>query len=214
MKIKISALLFLFLLAGCTTNQEVKEEKAVDHVSISIKDLTAPKIELKQEEVSLHVGDTFSVSDYVISVTDNYDENIKYKTTGDVDTKKTGDYTITISAKDAAGNSTNKKLFVHVLEVIKENVKNEESCNQNSTENNSNPSNNNFSTSPSNPLPPTNTPMYVHPYSGKQYLFSDGYNNITASQACSNDLLSIPNTTGSCSAIYDSNGEPIGMQLK
>lgn len=194
------------MLVGCSTEvEQEKKEKKINEISITVKDLTPPTIKLKQEEVSLEIGDTFSLSDYLIEVYDNLDKKIDYKVSGSADTSKAGTYSIKISAKDSAGNASNKKIIV----IVKENVK-VETGNNNNSDFNSNSQNSNTES-----YFPTLPPMYSkHPFSGKQYLFSAGYDNISASQACSTDLLSVPNASGSCSAIYDSNGEPIGVQLK
>lgn len=207
MKNKIIFIFFIFLLVGCSTESASKQTKEKENeISINIKDLTAPTIQLKQEEVSLEIGDTFSLSDYLIKVYDNYDPKIKYKTTGSVDTSLAGTYTIKITAKDTAGNASNKKIVVTVKEKEKDPVMEETNHSSNNKSSSSNSqSSNSASTQPS---------YSKHPYSGRQYLFSAGYDNISASQACSSDLLSIPNTSGSCSALYDSNGEPIGVILK
>lgn len=208
MKNKILLIFLIFLLVGCSNEVEKeKKEKKINEISITVKDLTPPTIKLKQEEVSLEIGDTFSLSDYLIEVYDNFDKKIDYKVSGSADTSKAGTYSIKISAKDSAGNASNKKIVVI--------VKGKETVKVETGNNNKNDFNSNSQNSNTDSYFPTPPPMYSkHPFSGKQYLFSAGYDNISASQACSNDLLSVPNAPGSCSAIYDANGEPIGVQLK
>lgn len=194
-------------MSGCSSQSDEKTKEKDEQIIIKVQDLTAPTIEIKQEKVSLHVGDTFSINNYLIGVYDNFDRKIKYKTSGEVDTTRSGVYTIMISAKDKAGNASNKKIVVTVKE--KEVDKKEDTKIQEHTTSSSNSQSENSQTSPS-----TQPSYSTHPYSGKQYLFSAGYDNISASQACANDLMSIPNAAGSCSALYDATGEPIGVILK
>lgn len=168
-----------------------------EQITIQIKDLTAPTIKLKTDRVEIKVNSKFDVNNYIESVFDNYDKKINFKTKGKVDIAKPGTYVITISAVDKSGNASNKKLTVLVTP---EKVDSNHSSVQEETKTNDSHSD-------------KNTPPTSHPLKGKKYLFSQGYDNITASQACANDLLSLPGE-GVCIGLYDEYNEPIGMQLR
>ena len=80
---------------------------------IIYKDKEGPEITLEgNEEMFVTVGNGFN--DPGAKATDKCDGNIEVKTSGSVDTSKNGDYTITYSAKDKAGNESKKTRKVTV----------------------------------------------------------------------------------------------------
>ena len=90
--------------AGNKTEKEIK---------VSVGDISAPVI--NASDVELEKGDSYDVRSQ-ISVIDNKDGDLTAEATidGDVDTNTPGDYYITISATDAAGNEASKTIHVEV----------------------------------------------------------------------------------------------------
>lgn len=75
--------------------------------TILVKDEIAPVITLKgKKEVSINVNETYK--DAGCTASDNYDGDITNKVTitGEVDTKKEGEYTITYTVEDSSSNKT------------------------------------------------------------------------------------------------------------
>lgn len=110
---------------------EVEKDCVVKEIpiEIEIKDTIAPKIELKEQTVSLEVGDSFNIFDNLVSVYDVVDGDLSYQLEVDstlesgyymisdsVDTFSSGTYPITIQAVDKSGNVTT----VHYDVVVKE----------------------------------------------------------------------------------------------
>ncbi len=88
--------------------------------SIINKDIESPKLEIEDATVYLNEKyyDTYKV-------TDNCDKDIskKVKVTGNVDTSKTGTYTLTYTVTDASFNVTTKEKQVKVIERPKKDYK-------------------------------------------------------------------------------------------
>lgn len=88
-------------------------------------DTTAPEVAFAAERVNLIVGDSFNPGDLIISVTDEHDGALTYAdtaapgsftVTSNVDTSVAGEYTVTVSAVDRAGNRTERVVPVTVSE--------------------------------------------------------------------------------------------------
>ncbi|UTY38894.1 DUF5011 domain-containing protein [Allocoprobacillus halotolerans] len=80
-----------------------------------VSDTTAPTISYKKgSTVTVDYGSQFDYSDY-IKVTDNFDKTVKsIDVDGTVNTKKDGETTLKITAKDSSGNTSEKSLTVKV----------------------------------------------------------------------------------------------------
>ena len=88
-------------------------------------DTTAPEVVFTAERVNLTVGDSFNPGDLILSVTDGTDGALTYAdtpspgcftVTSAVDTSVVGEYTVTVSAMDKAGNRTERSVPVIVSE--------------------------------------------------------------------------------------------------
>lgn len=86
-------------------------------LNVKVADLSAPKITLSKSTVSFEKGKSFNAKSYLKSAIDNKDGNItsKVKISGSVNNKKVGNYTVTYSVTDKAGNTSKKVLKVEVL---------------------------------------------------------------------------------------------------
>ncbi|MBE6124556.1 MAG: DUF5011 domain-containing protein [Erysipelotrichaceae bacterium] len=93
--------------------QNVKATKV-----IIVKDTTAPMFNFNKLNKELIVGSDFSFE--AVEVTDNYDENVSYTVSGDVNTSKKGSYELTFVAKDSSNNERIEKVVIKVVEEKKE----------------------------------------------------------------------------------------------
>lgn len=86
--------------------------------SVVSTDTTAPVIKLKEDTVTLTVGDKLNAKDNVKSVKDEFDGEIKDYTVDDskVDTSKKGTYKVTVTATDSSDNKAEKEFTVKVKE--------------------------------------------------------------------------------------------------
>ncbi|WP_329385449.1 immunoglobulin-like domain-containing protein [Anaerofustis sp. HA2171] len=93
-------------------NGESKKEKV--EVSFNVVDTTPPDI--KTEDVlSVAYGSEFNIKN-LVSVYDNVDERINdIDVSGEVNTKKLGQYKITVTAKDSSKNTAEKEILVSVV---------------------------------------------------------------------------------------------------
>ena len=112
---RIVGLLAVALLSGCGNQQEtVSENKttaATTEAATEAPDTTSPIIELASDGVAYYEGDKYDPMEYVLSVTDDSGETIKAEYDDkDVNIASPGDYFISYSATDSAGNSSEKKL--------------------------------------------------------------------------------------------------------
>ena len=84
--------------------------------NVKVSDITAPTITLLGGTQYIKLGDSFSDGGY--KANDNVDGDISKNVTvsGNVDTSKTGTYTLTYTVKDAAGNSVTATRKVYVYE--------------------------------------------------------------------------------------------------
>ena len=84
-------------------------------LNVAVKDTEAPKISLSKSEVSVNVGASLDLSNYLSSSTDNKDGDVKGKVSiPSVSTSKAGSYTATYTVSDAAGNQGSASLTVKV----------------------------------------------------------------------------------------------------
>lgn len=119
-RMRISAfLIMMMLLSGCgnSTDRANGSNATTSTVEMTTEavteapDTTSPVIELASDTVAYYVGDKYDPMDYVTSVTDDKDENIKAEYDDkNVNIASPGDYVISYSATDTAGNSTEKEL--------------------------------------------------------------------------------------------------------
>lgn len=88
------------------------------YMKLTIKDTTAPVVTLTGDaDMNIEVGSTFV--DPGATVTDNLDTGLSADVAGVVDTNTLGDYTLTYSATDAAGNTSAPVVrTVHVVAKI------------------------------------------------------------------------------------------------
>ena len=91
------------------------------NVKIKVNDTVAPVIKLKKSSVTIKETDDFDIKDYIKSVKDNVDGDVKYTVDGEIkksgDKFKPGTYTFKITAKDSSGNETSEKISVKVKKV-------------------------------------------------------------------------------------------------
>ncbi|HIR48743.1 MAG TPA: polysaccharide deacetylase family protein [Candidatus Faecimonas gallistercoris] len=114
-KVKQSGDIVKYVVSDSSGNKVVKERK------IYYKDIEKPTLELDSANViSLTVGDDFTDSMYQVS--DNCDDNIKVKVSGEVDTSKVGSYVRNYVATDSSGNKTKIVQKVMVFEPTKKGV--------------------------------------------------------------------------------------------
>ncbi len=85
-------------------------------LKVSVKDEIKPVITVSQDEDVITEGDDFNAEDYFISAVDNVDGNVKHETVSDVDADVPGEYTITYTAKDRAGNKASASVNITVEE--------------------------------------------------------------------------------------------------
>ena len=81
----------------------------------TVADNTPPVIELKEEKVSVEYGKTYDPKSNIQSVADPIEGALSFNIDSSIDTKKAGDYTVTVSAKDEQGNEASKSFTVTVL---------------------------------------------------------------------------------------------------
>ena len=100
-------------------------------LKVNIKDTTAPDIKIKEESISVPVGEEYNVLNNLQSVSDKVDGNIEYQQKevvndtvdtnyytvyGNVDTEEAGVYPITVKAVDKYGNLSSITYNVEVKE--------------------------------------------------------------------------------------------------
>ncbi|MFV0393652.1 MAG: NlpC/P60 family protein [Coprobacillaceae bacterium] len=83
----------------------------------AVSDMEAPTIALTNgENPEVDYGSEFNV-DSIATITDNFDEAVNVTVEGEVDTKKEETQTIKITAKDAAGNTSEQTVNVNVKDL-------------------------------------------------------------------------------------------------
>lgn len=103
---------------GNGQNTAIRGSETESETETAPKDLTAPELQLKgKSEVNVAKDGIFTDDGYTAS--DDIDGNItaKVKVSGTVDTTKVGDYEITYSVTDAAGNAAQEVRMVHVVDM-------------------------------------------------------------------------------------------------
>lgn len=84
-------------------------------LEISIVDTTAPSIKLADDHIELDIGSKYDLKSNV-TVTDIADGVInEFKISGDIDYDTAGDYILTVTAKDKAGNESSKDFKVTIV---------------------------------------------------------------------------------------------------
>lgn len=81
----------------------------------TVADNTPPVIELREDKVTVENGKTYDPKSNILSVADPIDGALSFNIDSSIDTGKAGDYTVTVSAKDAQGNEMTKSFTVTVL---------------------------------------------------------------------------------------------------
>lgn len=90
-------------------------------VETNLIDKVAPVISVPYKNVALKIGEEFDVMDGV-EATDDVAEMVEISVTGDIDVSVEGIYTITYTARDIAGNTTEESVTVSVYDPTKFNV--------------------------------------------------------------------------------------------
>lgn len=126
---------------------------------VTVIDDQPPVIHLKQSDVTIIQGDDFDALDYVVDVSDSYDnlslEDIHYEINDDV--SQVGNFTVSYSVTDSSGNETSNTLNVKVEQ------KSEEQTQLNSN-NNQKSSNNVKKQNDKNNYMPSNKIFYIRDY--------------------------------------------------
>ena len=89
---------------------------------VTVIDDQPPVIQLNQRNVTIKQDDDFDVLDYIVDVSDNYDnlslKDIHYEINGDV--SQVGNFTVSYSVTDSSGNETSNTLNVKVEQKTEE----------------------------------------------------------------------------------------------
>lgn len=85
-------------------------------LNVTVKDLSAPKITLTKEKVSLAYGSSFNPNKYIKSAIDNKDGDVSsfIEISSKVNSKKAGTYDVIYTVEDNAGNSSSETLKVTI----------------------------------------------------------------------------------------------------
>ena len=81
----------------------------------TVADNTPPVIELREDRVTVENRKTYDPKSNILSIADPIDGALSFNIDSSIDTGKAGDYTVTVSAKDAQGNEMTKSFTVTVL---------------------------------------------------------------------------------------------------
>lgn len=150
MKKIFAGLLMCLIASGFTTvNQKTKTDTS---------DTTPPVIEAK-DNLSLDYDSEFDLNKY-INVKDNISKEVTLGVAGSVNTSKSGDYLITVTATDETGNMSVKNIKFTVKakpEPVKEEKKEEPAVEPDSSQ------------AASNNAAPSYTPLYMPPASTTTY---------------------------------------------
>ncbi|MCD8337791.1 MAG: DUF5011 domain-containing protein [Lachnospiraceae bacterium] len=80
----------------------------------------APRITLKQTRVTIQVGDSFEATDYIDSITDDYDNKYtlwrRIQVEGNYDVNTAGIYQLVYYVTDTSGNSSNRATLLLIVE--------------------------------------------------------------------------------------------------
>ncbi|MCD8074729.1 MAG: DUF5011 domain-containing protein [Lachnospiraceae bacterium] len=106
--------------AETTASQAESEQTQVQTESEEELAADAPRITLKQSRVTIQVGDTFEPTDYVDSITDDYDNKYtlwrRIQVEGNYDTSIAGIYQLVYYVTDTSGNSSNRATLLLIVE--------------------------------------------------------------------------------------------------
>ena len=104
---------------------------------VTVIDEQPPVIHLKQNDVTIKQDDDFDALDYVVDISDNYDnlllENIYYEINGDV--SQVGNFTVLYSVADSSGNEASNTLNVKVEQKSEEQTQSNSNNNQKAIDN-------------------------------------------------------------------------------
>ena len=126
-----SALTLTLVLTGCSARQQVSSTTEAS-TQKRTTDTTKPTIEFKASSVTVVLGSEYAASDNVKSVKDDVDGTLKetgkaVKNSGyyiiddsKVDLKTAGEYEVTVTATDKAGNTAKKSFKLTVKEESKD----------------------------------------------------------------------------------------------
>lgn len=106
---------------------EVEKDEVVKQIAVRIKvsDTTPPEIVLKNDMVSIYVGDSYNLTDNIVSVKDTVDGDLPFKEKEESnsytflekpDLSKVGTYSIVVKAQDGSGNEKEATFKVEVKE--------------------------------------------------------------------------------------------------
>ncbi len=106
---------------------EISKDDIVKEVklNVEIKDTNAPEITFKKNEISIYKGDNFDIKSNIEKVADIIDGDISlsndettahYTVSSDFDANKAGKYTVTVTAYDNNGNSSDASYKINVNE--------------------------------------------------------------------------------------------------
>ncbi len=80
---------------------------------IIVKDTTAPVFDFKNLNKKIIKGNDFSYQ--YVTVSDNYDEEVTFTVSGEVNTSKIGKYELTFTAVDSSNNEKTEKIIIEVV---------------------------------------------------------------------------------------------------
>ncbi len=178
---------------------------------VSVKDISAPTIKVKDKEITLTLEEykTYNFAEF-IEVEDNWkEENPIIDITVDKAIEAGKSYEVIIHAKDKFENAATETFTLHIKEEKTEEVTESPEVVPNNPVYNPSIQNPNGATSIA---PPVIKPTPPKPQ-GKDFLFSNGYTIENVGNACQQELLN-SGASGSCIPLRDSNGIYIGMRLQ
>lgn len=90
--------------------------QSTEKLTVTVKDISGPKIVLKTNKVTVYKGESIDLASYIESAEDNTDGDMKSKVTyNTIDTSTTGLKTVTYTATDSLGNQSVAQLNVDVV---------------------------------------------------------------------------------------------------
>ena len=115
------------IIIGCSSSLTLSElgdylleyqinERQTEGVTVKVIDDLAPEIKVSQKEYEVEEGNEYFDIANEVSFSDNYDKEFLHSIDHDIDISKTGDYRVSIYAKDSSGNETRKSVLVKVVE--------------------------------------------------------------------------------------------------
>lgn len=174
---------------------------------LNFSDPILPVLELTTNEVRLEEGATIDFLSYVKVAEDPVDGKLEVEIEKPKHYQNVGIHEIIYRIKDKNGNQVSAILRLTVQAKPKEEVTNREEDNgsQNGTNEDINP------TVPSPAPTPVNPNHNQTKPSNKQFLFTQGYDMVSAPKACQEYLSSNAGYAGACRNLYDGN-VPLGQE--